>query len=83
MDYGNQYRILDLIKFLSEEGKTIIFTIHNPNQLIEYNYNTVVLNKSKVISQGEAKEVINDYTIKQVYGNSFEIKKWEMSVSKK
>lgn len=83
LDYGNQYKILDLIKILSEEGKTIIFTIHNPNQLIEYNYNTVVLNKSKVISQGEAKEVINDYTIKQVYGNSFEIKKWEMSVSKK
>ena len=74
LDFGNQYKILDLIEFLSEEGKTIIFTIHNPNQLIEYNYNTVVLNSSKVIAQGEAKKVINNDIIKQIYGTNFEIK---------
>lgn len=74
LDFGNQYKILELIKLLSEEGKTIIFTIHNPNQLIEYNYNTVVLNNSKVIAKGEAKKVINDDIIKQVYGSNFEIK---------
>ncbi len=74
LDFGNQYKILDLIKYLSKEGKTIIFTIHNPNQLIEYNYNTVVLNSSKVIAQGEAKKVINNDIIKQIYGTNFEIK---------
>ena len=64
---------MEIIKLLSEEGKTIIFTIHNPNQLIEYNYNTVVLNDSKIIAQGKAKKVINNDIIKQVYGCNFEI----------
>ena len=74
LDFGNQYKVLELLKLLGEEGKTIIFTIHNPNQLIEYNYNTVVLNNSKVIEQGEAERVINNDIIKIIYGNNFEVK---------
>ena len=71
LDFGNQYKILDLLMELKKEGKTIIFTIHNPKQLLEYNFNVAVLNNSKIIAQGIAKEVINDDIIKSIYGKKF------------
>ena len=71
LDYGNQYKILELLKELRREGKTIIFTIHNPNQLLEYNFKTVVLCNSKVLAQGQAKDAIDNNVIKTVYGENF------------
>lgn len=75
LDFGNQYKILDLLMELKKEGKTIIFTIHNPKQLLEYNFNVAVLNNSTIVTQGMAKEVINDEIIKSIYGDKF-LKNW-------
>lgn len=34
LDFGNQQKLFKIIKEISNEGKTIIFTTHNPNHLI-------------------------------------------------
>ena len=73
LDFGNQYKILDLLTELKKGGKTIIFTIHNPKQLLEYDFNVVVLNKAKIIAQGLANDVISDEIIKMIYGDGFMI----------
>lgn len=71
LDFGNQHKILQILSLLGKEGKTIVFTIHNPNQLIEYNFNVVVLNNSTIIAKGLAKKIIDNIIIKNVYGENY------------
>ena len=44
-----------------------------PKQLLEYDFNVVVLNKAKIIAQGLANDVISDEIIKMIYGDGFMI----------
>ena len=60
LDFGNQGRLLKLIKQINSEGKTIIFTTHNPNHINFLNCNTIVMRKGKIVktSKGLDKETV-------------------------
>ena len=68
LDYGNQIRLLTLFVELQKEGKTIIFTTHNPMQLIEYGRNVVVLSDGVIKAEGPAKRVLTPDIISDIYG---------------
>lgn len=70
LDFGNQYKIIDLMKSLIKEGKTIIYTTHNPNQVIEAKTNVIIIDDGKVILFGDYKD-INNEILKKIYGIDF------------
>ena len=70
LDFGNQYKVLDLMKSLVEEGKTIIFTTHNPNQVIEAKTNVIIIDDGNVLTYGDS-SIINKDVLKKIYGMDF------------
>lgn len=67
LDFGNQNKLLMLFKELEAEGKTIIFTTHNPNQVLDLNCNVIILNEKHVLTTGLASEVIDDLLLENIY----------------
>ena len=73
LDLGNQVIILRLIKELSNQGKTIIFTTHNPNHAIALNCEACVIDGGMLVGCGEAKKTLTLDVIRKIYGDSFGI----------
>lgn len=70
LDFGNQYKVIDLMKSLVKEGKTIIYTTHNPNQVIEAKANVVIIDNGKVLLSGDYKD-INKEVLNKIYSMNF------------
>lgn len=67
LDFGNQQKLFRIMKALMQEGKTIIFTTHNPNHILHldceiYAINDGVLNKV---------EALDGNILKTLYGEEF------------
>lgn len=70
LDFGNQYKVLDLMKSLVNEGKTIIFATHNPNQVIEAKTNVIIIDEGNVLTSGDS-SIFNEVILKKIYGMDF------------
>lgn len=70
LDFGNQNKLLLIFKELIKEGRTIIFTTHNPNQVLDLNCNVQVLHNGNIIATGLAEEVISKGLLEKVYSTS-------------
>ena len=67
LDFGNQNKLLMMFKELKQEGKTIIFTTHNPNQVLDLDCNVIVLNDKSVMAQGPASKIVDDQLLEKIY----------------
>lgn len=67
LDYGNQIRLFEIIKWLQCDGKTVVFTIHNPEYVIKLNCDVAVMKDGKVIQCGKAKDCITRELLEDIY----------------
>lgn len=68
LDYGNQVRVLETIKELTNQGYTIIQSTHHPEQAFLYANRVMVLQDGKIKAIGKPNEVINETLVRSVYG---------------
>ena len=68
LDFGNQQKLFKTMKELAKEGKTIIFTTHNPNHLVNLGCDIFAVKDKGVLKLGE----LNDAAIKEIYGEEFQ-----------
>ena len=68
LDFGNQQKLFKITDSLVKDGKTIIFTTHNPNHLVNLDCDIFA------VSDGTLKPItqLNGMTIKKIYGDEFE-----------
>ena len=71
LDFGNQGKLLKIFGDLQAEGKTIVFTTHNPNQVLDLNCNVIVLDEGKVTCSGKAESVITKELLEKIYKRVF------------
>lgn len=69
LDFGNQQKLFKIMKTLVQEGKTVIFTTHNPNHLVNLDCDIYAVNDGVL---EEIKE-LNESAIKNIYGDEFEL----------
>jgi iron complex transport system ATP-binding protein len=70
LDIGRQIDILDLIKELCVKGNlTVVIAMHELNLAAQYCDRLVLVNKGRILYQGEPKEVITEDNISEVYGS--------------
>lgn len=67
LDYGNQHRILRLIRSLSEKGYGIIITTHNPDHALLLGGKAAVLYRDGTLCLGACGEIITEERIREVY----------------
>ena len=70
LDLANQNLLLSTLKEIAKEGKTIILSSHNPNHALFLNSQVALMDKGKIVSYGNAKDIIKPEILKTIYGDS-------------
>ena len=74
LDMKNQYEVMKLIKNLEQEGKTILFTTHNPNHALALKCTVWVLNNGSIFQSGKADEIITEELLQKIYGTNIALR---------
>jgi iron complex transport system ATP-binding protein len=67
LDYGHQFRLLDLIGELSAEGPAVILTTHHPEQALYLGGRAVLMESGRLIADGPAQAVITREMARYLY----------------
>ena len=67
LDYGNQFRVMERIRGLVEEGYTVIISTHNPEHALLFAEKAFVLQEGEVRASGPSKEIITEELMQQLY----------------
>ena len=68
LDYGNQYRIVQMIGQLSKEGYALIMTTHNPEHAILLGGKVAILDREGVLGVGPSEEMLTSEVLTNLYG---------------
>ena len=67
LDYGNQHRVIQMIRQLAGEGYALMMTTHNPEHAIILDGKVAILDRKGVLSIGQAAETLNAETLSDLY----------------
>lgn len=67
LDITHQIEILDLMKKLNQQGRTIVTVLHDLNQACRYADHLIAMRDGKIIRQGDPKDIVNENLIKEVF----------------
>lgn len=70
LDMSNQAFLLKVIKQLSSEGKTVIFSTHNPNHALLLGCDVVMLRNGTVLSHDAAERCFTQENLCQLFGKN-------------
>jgi len=68
LDYGNQIKVLKIIKKLAAEGYAAVITTHNPDHALLLGGEVAALNFNGQFTFGSSKTVIREDFLKSLYG---------------
>lgn len=75
LDFGNQIRMLRVIKNLTEEGIGICFTTHQPEHAFLTDASVLALEGSDRFQKGTAREIITEDLLQRMYGLQAKVQK--------
>ncbi|HEY8365315.1 MAG TPA: ABC transporter ATP-binding protein [Haloplasmataceae bacterium] len=67
LDFSNQKMIIDIIKKMAQERKTIIFTTHNPQEPFLISTKVLLLSQGKKVGFGNPTSVLTKENLEKVY----------------
>lgn len=70
LDIAHQYELMELLRTLHDEGKTVVTVLHDLNQAARYASHLIVMKDGRVIRSGTPHDVITTDTIEDVFGLS-------------
>ena len=71
LDFANTYMIMDMIEKLAQTRQiTVVITAHDPNLVIDYCTDVIMLKDGLIMTSGAAEDVMNEYNLKSLYGES-------------
>ena len=73
LDYGNQLRVLSVVRELANDGYTVLLSTHNPQHALWYADHVLALCGGRVAAFGPAKEVLTPALLESLYGTRAEL----------
>ncbi|TBR41597.1 Fe(3+) dicitrate ABC transporter ATP-binding protein FecE [Marinomonas agarivorans] len=73
LDISYQVELLNLMRKLNQQGKTIVVVLHDLNQACRYCDELIVLKAGKVQAQGTPEEVLTPYLLKETFSLTAEV----------
>lgn len=67
LDFSNQDKLMRLLSQLKDEGHSIIFTTHHPDQACYFSDQLMMLKDGHVMSVGETRFVLNETNLARLY----------------
>ena len=68
LDFGNQYRFVELVEKLRERNMGVLMTTHFPDHALMLGSKTAVLSGGRIVAEGLARDVITDESMRELYG---------------
>lgn len=68
LDFGNQARILALIRSLADQGLTVVMTTHFPDHALDISEQTCLLSKGRLLGAGRTESILTPETLSDLYG---------------
>jgi len=68
LDYGNQIRVLEEIRTLSEQGYLVLFSTHNPQHVFLYAHEVLLIDGHSARVFGPPRDVLSESLLSHVYG---------------
>lgn len=73
LDFGNQARVLMIIKNLARQGYSIFMTSHFPNQAFLVCNKVAVMKGGKILACGNPDEIITDSCLSELYSSCIKV----------
>ena len=73
LDMGNQVRVMQLTRLLTQNGYGVIMNTHSPQQAMQYADKVVLLNNGTVSHKGNPEDVLHAHTVTDLYNTPMEI----------
>lgn len=67
LDIAFQLDILDLLRDLHEQGRTLVAVLHDPNHAAQYATHLIAMADGKIVSEGDPKQIITTELIERVF----------------
>ncbi len=67
LDLANQRRILTLLRGLAGQGKTVLFTTHDPDTALAVADNCILMRGGRILHQGPVADVLTSEKLTQTY----------------
>ena len=77
LDYGNQLKVLRLIKDLSAKGYAVVITTHNPDQVLLLDAKTAIIDQRSAFHFGSWQDIFTEELLSAMYGVPLRIIKVE------
>jgi iron complex transport system ATP-binding protein len=77
LDIGAKIKIFDLIKMLKAQGKTILFSSHDPLEAFQIADNSILIEKNKGVLFGATNEILSDENLSLCLGTSVKYKSYK------
>lgn len=68
LDYGNQLRVLKLVRELASEGYGVLLSTHNPQHALTFASRILALSGGRVAALGKPEEVLTRELVHRLYG---------------
>ncbi|WP_334148118.1 ABC transporter ATP-binding protein [Hyphomicrobium sp.] len=68
LDFGNQARVLERIRALSDGGLAIVFSTHDPGQAFACAHRVALMKAGHVIAHGAPDDVVTPDALRRLYG---------------
>jgi iron complex transport system ATP-binding protein len=73
LDYGNQVRVLRILRELAQTGKAVLMTSHAPSQAFDAADTVLLLSGGRLIASGDPATVIDGPALSGLYGVSMAV----------
>lgn len=67
LDYGNQHRVLKLVRKMAQKGLSVMITTHNPDHALLLGDMAAIVHKQGNITEGNSSEIMTEERLSQVY----------------
>ena len=70
LDIRNQFELLERVRLLTAEGKTVVMILHDFEAALRYADHVVLMAEGRVLTSGAAQEVLRSDALRQAFGVS-------------
>lgn len=74
LDFGNQLRVLRIIKQLADKGFAVVITTHNPDHAMLLGGHAAILDRQGHLISGSTEDILTEDSLKSVYGTELKLK---------
>ncbi|MBM7000077.1 ABC transporter ATP-binding protein [bacterium] len=68
LDFGNQFKFIQLVERLRERGMGVLMTTHVPDHALLLGCKTAILAAGRIVALGPADEVVTPAALREIYG---------------